>query len=393
MPTSEARKLLIVVGMHRSGTSALCAALQVCGASFGDNLLAPMAGVNADGFWEDADVVALNEALLLTAGSAWYLCDDGPLTQDWTSPEFAGAREEAGRILGRGFGAGPLEVVKDPRFCLTLPFWLDVCANLALATTVCVADRAPLEVAASLEKRDGFPPGYGLRLYRLYRQGIAKYVLEDAIWLRYDDLMADPLSCMQRLAEHLPLEVDEGALATAVRADLRHHQSSDASETLELTESAAFDAAALDAAIESHSPIASTLGALVSRLVERGTKLTEMGEAHTRALSTLEERDRDIDRLGKEHEYALSIISERDKRLEELEGLLEGLGEHLSQALKTIEERDAQIAEFDRRLSKLGEEHSYALNLIQARDEQLQRCFDKPGIGMLFRAMWKHEQR
>ena len=90
-----------------------------------------------------------------------------------------------------------------------------------------------------------------------------------------------------------------------------------------------------------------------------------------------------------EHEHALSVISERDQRLKELEGL----GEHLSQALDTISERDAQIAEFDRRLSKLGEEHSYALNLIQARDEQLQLCFEKPVIGMLFRAMWKHDQR
>ena len=179
MPTSEARKLLFVVGMHRSGTSALCAALQVCGASFGDKLLAPMEGVNADGFWEDADVVALNESLLQATGSAWYLCDPAPLTQDWSTAQFDDARQEAVKILGRGFGSGPLEVVKDPRFCLTLPFWLDVCVGLSLSSDVCVASRAPLEIAASLEKRDGFPSGYGLRLYRLYRQGIARHAPDD----------------------------------------------------------------------------------------------------------------------------------------------------------------------------------------------------------------------
>ena len=187
--------------------------------------------------------------------------------------------------------------------------------------------------------------------------------------------------------------VDDGALAGAVRADLRHHQTTGATDPLQIPDSGVFDAAVLDAATESYSPVADTLDAMARQLVERGAKLTEVGEAHTHALATLDERDHDIDRLGREHEYALSIIGERDARLQELLQELEGLGEHLTQALATLDERDAQIAEFDRRLSKLGEEHSYALNLIQARDEQLQRCFDKPGIGMLFRAMWKHEQR
>ncbi len=51
--------VLFVVGMHRSGTSALCAALAARGVSFGSDLLGPMAGVNDEGFWEDAGVVAI----------------------------------------------------------------------------------------------------------------------------------------------------------------------------------------------------------------------------------------------------------------------------------------------------------------------------------------------
>ena len=68
------------------------------------------------------------------------------------------------------------------------------------------------------------------------------------------------------------------------------------------------------------------------------------------------------------------------------------MGDHLSAALATIEERDQQIVEFDRRLAQIGEEHSYALALIQSRDEQLQRVFSKPAIGLMFKAMWQHEQ-
>ena len=64
--------LLLVVGMHRSGTSALCAALHASGASFGTSLLDPMSGVNDEGFWEDEAVVALNERLLEQLGYHWY---------------------------------------------------------------------------------------------------------------------------------------------------------------------------------------------------------------------------------------------------------------------------------------------------------------------------------
>jgi hypothetical protein len=55
---SLSRQLLIVAGMHRSGTSALCAALESVGASFGSELLEPMEGVNAEGFWEDPGTAA-----------------------------------------------------------------------------------------------------------------------------------------------------------------------------------------------------------------------------------------------------------------------------------------------------------------------------------------------
>ena len=65
MQADNNRKLLFVVGMHRSGTSALCAALEACGATFGGELLGAMPGVNDEGFWEDEAVVALNERLLL----------------------------------------------------------------------------------------------------------------------------------------------------------------------------------------------------------------------------------------------------------------------------------------------------------------------------------------
>ena len=68
---SSSISLLLVLGMHRSGTSALCAALAACGVSFGDRLLDPLAGVNDEGFWEDAAVVAIDQQSLALLDPNW----------------------------------------------------------------------------------------------------------------------------------------------------------------------------------------------------------------------------------------------------------------------------------------------------------------------------------
>lgn len=383
---TEPRNLLFALGMHRSGTSALCAALQACGATFGTRLLEPMADVNDEGFWEDADVVAINEGLLRAAGCEWYACDAAVLDQDWRGAAFDAQREQARAVLDRGFGDGPLEAVKDPRLCLTLPFWLELCAAKGISARVCVIGRAPMEVARSLEKRDGFPPGYGLQLYLLYRRAIARHAPEDAVYLTYAELLSAPAACLGRLPPDLPLEISEERLAAVVRQDLRHHGAGEPDGLLGAADTGAVDFAALADAVERFSPPARTAGELAGKLVERGARLTEIGTAHSRALEILDARDADVGRLSGELRYAEETVQARDRQLADI-------ADHLNKALATIDERDRQIAEFDRRLARLGEEHSYALDLIRARDEQLQRCFDKPGIGLLFKAMWKHEQR
>jgi len=170
-----------VLGVHRSGTSALCAALAASGVSFGNQLIDAMAGVNDEGFWEDAGVVAVNEQLLALADSSWYAPAPGIAEIDWTAARFDSLRRQAAALLQAGFGDAPLQAIKDPRLCLTLPFWLALCDELDIATSVCVIGRAPLEVARSLEKRDGLPIGYGLRLYAFYRACIDRFAPPGAI--------------------------------------------------------------------------------------------------------------------------------------------------------------------------------------------------------------------
>ena len=390
--SSETTQLLFVLGVHRSGTSALCAALAAAGASFGNQLIDAMAGVNDEGFWEDAGVVAVNEQLLALVDSSWFAPQASIAHTDWTAARFQPAREEAERILRAGFGDAPLQAVKDPRLCLTLPFWLALCSQLEIPARVCVIRRAPLEVAQSLEKRDGLPLGYGLRLYAKYEDCIDRFVPPDTLYLRYDDLLQDAPAVLGRLSATLPLEPATAELAQAVRSGLRHHQATTEGDLLSQSREGKQDLPALENAIEQHYPLDTTLREFSARLVERGQELAAIGTAHSTALATLDERDADIEALSGEHRQALATIEERDSDIESL------AAEH-RKALATIDERDEQIREFDRRLSQLGDEHTHALEVLRQRDaelawlkQRLETISKIPGVGYLIRRLRQNAQ-
>jgi len=323
--------------------------------------------------------------LLAVTDSSWYAPASGIANIDWTAARFDSLRRQAAALLQAGFGDAPLQAIKDPRLCLTLPFWLALCDELGIATSVCVIGRAPLEVARSLEKRDGLPIGYGLRLYAFYRACIDRFAPPGAIHVAYNDLLQDPPAVMARLAAVLPLTVGAPALAGAVRGDLRHHDAAGEGDLLSRADTGRLDLTALDREIGDRYPVEATLKDFATRFIARGQELAEIGEAHTVALATLDERDTDIEALSAEHR----------------------------QALATIEERDEQIREFDQRLAKLGDEHSYALTVIRERDAQLAETLEQlhrreaelawikqrletvskiPGMGYLIQRLRKHAQ-
>jgi len=71
--TSTQRRAVVVLGMHRSGTSALTRMISLLGADLPHNLMPPHFS-NEAGFFESNDLMIVHEQLLSSAGSNW---------QDW----------------------------------------------------------------------------------------------------------------------------------------------------------------------------------------------------------------------------------------------------------------------------------------------------------------------
>ena len=327
---------MFIIGMHRSGTSALARAFYACGATTGDDVLAPMDGVNSEGFWEDRSVVALNEDVLQEAGLDWYsIGPDGELPK-----VSATIYQRAKLIIERGFGEGDVELVKDPRLCLTLPLWLRACEELDVSWRICVIRRKPAEVARSLQKRDGFPLSYGCWLAANYEQAIERVVprYSHNASTTFDRLLQAPAVELKRLLSvlNLPLSIDSVIFSEVVEGRLKHQCIQDESE-------------------ESDVGCGALLQDMVRAFVVQGHELSDLGE---------------------EHAYALSVVDERDRQIRDLAEQLHRLGDQHGYALSVVDERDRQIRNLAEQLHQLGDQHGYAISIVEERDKQLAACND-----------------
>lgn len=157
---------VMVLGMHRSGTSAITRVVNLLGVPLAhdDDLIAPRRP-NPDGYWESASLVEFNDALLGEyGGSAWEPPDPD---QMWPSasrrPDLLSmGRDTFGSVHGQGSW-----VWKDPRNCLTLPFWRS-CLQPTWDLACIFVYRHPHEVARSLSDRDGVSIRYGIALWDYY---------------------------------------------------------------------------------------------------------------------------------------------------------------------------------------------------------------------------------
>lgn len=155
------RTALIVLGMHRSGTSSVAGALTLAGAAAPQNLMPP-AEDNPRGFWESSAVADFNDRMLTRENSNWH---DWRVVSTRALEEDTGLRAAAVDLLHQEFGDAPVIALKDPRICRLFPFWRRALIEAEYAPVVISPFRAPSEVAASLVSRNTMGRSHALRLW------------------------------------------------------------------------------------------------------------------------------------------------------------------------------------------------------------------------------------
>ncbi len=190
---------ILILGMHRSGTSVVARLLNMMGVYFAPEGVSTGANEeNPKGFWERQDVRALNDALLHSAGAEWHRVSAFSLDQ---IPEAALAefKKQASEII-LSMDAHRPWFLKEPRFCLLAPLWLEL-----LEFPLClIVYRSPLEVALSLETRNHFSLPFGLALWERYNTDLLEATRHcRRIQINHADLMAAPVTAVRRLEENL----------------------------------------------------------------------------------------------------------------------------------------------------------------------------------------------
>jgi len=220
---------VLVLGMHRSGTSATTGALALRGLWPGNNLMQATAG-NPKGHWEHMGVYAIHEQLLAALGRSWD--DLRPLPEGWTQQKFtATARDQLRELITTELMTHPVWIAKDPRLCRLLPLWLPLLEELGIATSTVLVVRDPREVAQSLLARNQWPLALSRELWWQHiseaiqgSHGLPRHVLT------YPRLLANPAgeieAAVKALRMPLPTATPEmsAQLRKFISAQIRHHE-------------------------------------------------------------------------------------------------------------------------------------------------------------------------
>ena len=206
--------MFLITGSGRSGTSAVAQILHQAGISVGHDLIEPDEN-NADGYFEERRLIAINDSILREAG----------LVDPFTTATRAEVIAAAGPYheYMRALIAEATPAWKDPRFSWTLEAWLPL---LPEPPRLIVCLRNPAEVAASTMRFFGTVGEEPVRVvehlwraqYERLLEIIDAYAL-DARSVEFAELHRRPKTTVRPIERFVGRKLD----ASSVRRALRHH--------------------------------------------------------------------------------------------------------------------------------------------------------------------------
>lgn len=211
--SSNVPKFVVVLGMHRSGTSCATRILNLAGASFGRTVVDEPAPDNGEIHWESANSIWINNHVLAKSGGSWSSPPEGEIRFSRRD------RWRCQRFLWE-FSDCATGLFKDPRMLLAFDLWKSVLPEHVVVACI----RHPLEVARSLGKRDGIKLPHAFELWRHYNSKLLDIARNHhpVVWFDFNDGHLAARRMLEEVSRIVATTVDEHALAHFT-ADARHH--------------------------------------------------------------------------------------------------------------------------------------------------------------------------
>jgi hypothetical protein len=378
-------RAIIVLGMHRSGTSAMTRVLSLLGADLPKNLVEPLPS-NETGHWESWDWVRIHDEMLASAGTKYD--DWRPFNPDWNLSNVAGSyKQRLLDLLEKDVGRSPLFVIKDPRICRFTPVWLDVLARFGATPVIVTPLRNPMEVAASLARRNGFAPcnSYLIWLRHVLDAEAATRAVPRA-FVNYEDLIGDwrtvVAAISARTGLHWPRKSDYSELEIDrfLAVELRHHviasaelaARSDVAGWVKETYAVLRQLASEGDSEEVRARLDQVRGAFDAAAVAFGRLLASEAEDSRAKLAAAEAQ------AGARDEEVARLVSDRDRLAAALEEQKTAAAQHAEQAVALAHESEGlqgALREHEEAAANLAAE----LNQAQAASAEYKNEIDRLG--------------
>lgn len=167
---------VLILGMHRSGTSSLAGSLEQRGLYLGK--VAQSNINNPKGNRENREIMALNDYILRKNKGSW---DRPPEKLYYDDTDIIRKKAIIEQLIN---GTDSFWGFKDPRSLITLDFWREGLEQCMYVATF----RHPYSVAFSLQNRNGIPPKKGLELWNYYNKKLIELSKKENLFLVNFDL-------------------------------------------------------------------------------------------------------------------------------------------------------------------------------------------------------------
>jgi hypothetical protein len=209
--TVQRRPIVLVLGMHRSGTSLCAHILSALGVDMADKIPGPGASSphpsNPRGHWERWEIVEFHDRILSLFNRDYLgrFHDFGLPVAWWADPRVAQIRREIIAFLETRMESGPFGF-KDPRTVRLMPMWHQIFNELKLAPRIVLCLRNPAQVARSLHARDGLDPANGEYRWLVHIIDFYRYTNNlDCCAVEYEEWFNNPAANIEKLQKFLDL--------------------------------------------------------------------------------------------------------------------------------------------------------------------------------------------
>jgi hypothetical protein len=343
------RPIVLVLGMHRSGTSLCSHLLSALGVDMADKIAGPGNPAptpdNPRGHWERWEIVEFHDRILGLFNREYLgrFHDFALPVAWWADPRVAQIRREIVAFLESRMGEGYFGF-KDPRTVRLMPVWHQIFNELKLAPKLVLCLRNPAQVARSLHARDSLDPANGEYRWLAYMIDFYRYTSNfECCSVEYEEWFDNPAANIEKLRKFLdlPWQQSESDLAlllsdlidpTARHDDPEHHEANQplVRSLYKLASRAGRDGEARDQ---------------IAYIVSQFVGFQQLQRPFQRAFEEVAKVAAKFPEVEQEAVALRAAVDERDAVADAADARVAAVEGRLAEALAEIEQQRAQIAE------------------------------------------------